>query len=246
MVICQIYKSPLISKVEKLKDLGGIVVNNQTTIIHANDAAHKILNYPTYYLYGKPISIIASGDEDSEIREAELLGLLEVTDKVVPRPIVTNQGEFIPARTFDGHSIPLASFYINDPISKIVACFFVECSKSLSLGDIVDNVLALEDLRIELANELKQRNIDYRLKKTYDRLFDNWKTIGIGIGSVLIFTTGVVGLFVSGFIGNRFGRKPSEYYDRLEERLNRELDLSIDEALDKEAKQKMQQEAEQQ
>ena len=223
-------KSPLIITAERLKDIGAIVINQELIIICVNDKAHKILRYPLDYLYGKPISFITeSTDSERDFHDEELLSLIRVTEKVIARQMSSVTGKFVSTTGGDGTTITLAMFYINDPISRLAGCYFIENEKSDDISDIVRMTIKLEELKNDLYEKVKERNINYKFNKTYKQLLSDWKRIGIGVGSVLLFTTGVIGLFVSGFIGNRFGQKPSEYYKKIEQQVNRKIEQEIEE-----------------
>ena len=218
-------KSPLLSVSERLEDIGAIIINSQLIIISANHKCHEIFRYPNDFLYGKPIStIVHENAEEKDLHDEQILSLIKTEEKVIARRMsATNDGKFVSIVGGDGSCVKTAMFYINDPVSRIAGCFFIEHQTGDDVSDVVNMIIRLEELRNDLIEVVKERNLDYRFKKTYKELISNWKRIGISIGSILLFTSGVVGLFVSGLTGNRFGEKPSEFYQRIEEKLENSI-----------------------
>ena len=128
-------------------------------------------------------------------------------------------------------------FYISDPVHKIIGVFFFACEvvsnnlwfanalginssqdrnnrKSVGIERIISNTEALSKLKGSLTNQIKSRNVGYKLKKSYLDITQVWQKMFIGLLIATTFSTSIADLFISSLIGGKLGGKMLPTYDR--------------------------------
>ena len=212
-------KNPIVEAV-KSEDVGGFVFNKQRTILNANDLAHKVFQVDQDYLYGKPLGKVIRAincidlASDSLDIDHHIDQTIERVGKVVVADIHLLNCRFLSVKTGWGKSICLSMFYVEDRRNDIGGCFFVEKTDTDNFNSLLDKFIELNNLKNYLSREINRQEIDYRLMETYSSLIGKWKNIALGLGSVVILTTSILSLFVSGLMGSKFGSRATDYYDR--------------------------------